>query len=320
MNDRANLIGLYDVFERNDASLKATLINNVQLNVSMDNIHEFTIHYAEFANKLTLAYNNNILLKHDVYDTELSNSVLLYSKFVTVIRDFSMFIDLHKQFLLNYGVKNVDRVMCLVYNKFNCEVHFIDRMIKKLINECVNNNDNIDKIFDLIISADTDISSLKNYLMSDSDIKSNNWDNKFIKLAMEISTWSKDPSTKVGAIAVSPNNSVVLSQGYNGFPRGINDDYRLHIKEMKYDLIAHAEMNMIYNSTYNGVSLKDSTVYIYGLPCCSQCANALIQCGVKRIVYYVNSPNKIKWKVSSEKAIQKFKSVNIEVDELTSIN
>lgn len=319
MKDLVNLNGLYDVFERNDTSLKATLVSHAQLNVSLNNISGFIIYYSEFADKLTLSYNNIVLLKLDVYDTRLLNPVQLYSKLVTVIRDFSVFIDLHKQFLLNHGVKNIDRVMCGLYNKFNCEVYFIDRMIKKLINECVNNDDNIDKILDLIINADTDISSLKNYLMSDLNIKLNNWDHKFIKLAMEISTWSKDPSTKVGAIAVSPNNSVVLSQGYNGFPRGINDDYRLHIKEMKYDLIAHAEMNMIYNSTYNGVSLKDSTVYIYGLPCCSQCANALIQCGVKRIVYYVNSPNKIKWQVSSEKAIQKFKSVNVEVEELTVI-
>lgn len=121
--------------------------------------------------------------------------------------------------------------------------------------------------------------------MEDSD-NSYSWDKdvRFLKLAREIATWSKDPSSKIGAIAVSENNSVILSQGYNGFPRGIKDDYRLHIRPVKYSMIVHAEMNMIFNASMNGVNLKDSTIYVYGLNVCPECAKGIIQVGAKRVV------------------------------------
>ena len=109
------------------------------------------------------------------------------------------------------------------------------------------------------------------------------WDKRFLNLAKEISTWSKDPSTQVGAIAVKDRK--VLAQGYNGFPRNMKDlEDRYNNREEKYTYIVHAEKNVIYNATYNGVSLKDSTMYVYGLPVCSECAKGIIQCGVKRVV------------------------------------
>jgi len=109
------------------------------------------------------------------------------------------------------------------------------------------------------------------------------WDRRFLNLAKEISTWSKDPSTQVGAIAVKDRK--VLAQGYNGFPRKMKDlEDRYNNREEKYTYIVHAEKNVIYNATYNGVSLKDSTMYVYGLPVCSECAKGIIQCGVKRVV------------------------------------
>ena len=109
------------------------------------------------------------------------------------------------------------------------------------------------------------------------------WDKRFLNLAKEISTWSKDPSTQVGAIAVKDRK--VLAQGYNGFPRNMKDlEDRYNNREEKYTYIVHAEKNVIYNATYNGVSLKDSTMYVYGLPVCSECAKGIIQTGVKRVV------------------------------------
>ena len=75
------------------------------------------------------------------------------------------------------------------------------------------------------------------------------WGDRYIHLAKEISTWSKDPSTKVGAVVIG-NNGEVLSQGYNGFPRGIKDTpQRLKDREKKYNLVVHAEMNAIYNAS-----------------------------------------------------------------------
>lgn len=110
------------------------------------------------------------------------------------------------------------------------------------------------------------------------------WDKRFLNLAGQIATWSKDPSTKVGAVAVGSKGQI-LAQGYNGFPRGINDSAdRLKHRQAKYLFVVHAEMNCIYNATYNGVSLDGATLYIQGLPCCAECAKGIIQVGVARVV------------------------------------
>ena len=111
-----------------------------------------------------------------------------------------------------------------------------------------------------------------------------NWDYKYCELAKHISSWSKDPSTKVGAVAVAPKRNV-LAQGYNGFPRGIFDyAERYNDKPTKYMYVVHAEMNVIYNATYNGVSLDGASLYVYGLPPCSECAKGIIQVGIKEII------------------------------------
>ena len=72
----------------------------------------------------------------------------------------------------------------------------------------------------------------------------NNWDCRLIELAKTISTWSKDPSTKVGAVIVDSNRRI-LSTGYNGFPKGIKDDERLENRDEKLEMIVHAEINAI---------------------------------------------------------------------------
>jgi len=113
---------------------------------------------------------------------------------------------------------------------------------------------------------------------------SNKWDKRYMDLAKQVGTWSKDPSKQIGAVAIGSKGQV-LAQGYNGFPRGIDDnESRLNTKETKYKYVVHAEMNLIYNATFNGISLNGSTVYVSGLPVCSECAKGLIQVGVKQIV------------------------------------
>lgn len=110
------------------------------------------------------------------------------------------------------------------------------------------------------------------------------WDMRFIGLAQHISTWSKDPSTKVGCVVVGEDREI-RSTGFNGFPRGINDDEeRLTDREKKYPLICHAEENAIMHAARIGVSLKDSTAYVTWPPC-SRCARSLIQAGIREIVY-----------------------------------
>src|SRR3989344_2191240 len=71
------------------------------------------------------------------------------------------------------------------------------------------------------------------------------WDRRFLALAEHVAQWSKDPSTKTGAVIVDPNNRVV-SLGYNGFPRGVNDlPERLSNRELKYKIIVHCERNAL---------------------------------------------------------------------------
>ena len=110
------------------------------------------------------------------------------------------------------------------------------------------------------------------------------WDQRFLKLAEEVASWSKDPSRKIGAVAIGTKGQV-LAQGFNGFPRGIADtEERYNDRERKYELVVHAEMNVIYNATYNGVSLDGATLYVTGLPVCSECAKGIVQVGIKRVI------------------------------------
>ncbi len=117
-----------------------------------------------------------------------------------------------------------------------------------------------------------------------SSISNRTWGDRYTHLAKEISAWSKDPNTKVGAVVIGKDGQV-LSQGYNGFPRGIRDsNSRFKNRERKLELVVHAEMNAIYNACLSGVSLKGSTLYVYGLPICNECAKGIIQVGIKKVV------------------------------------
>jgi len=113
---------------------------------------------------------------------------------------------------------------------------------------------------------------------------SKKWIDKYVELAKHIASWSKDSSKKIGAIIFDDNHSV-LSTGYNGFARGCNDDVKERkIKPLKYKWTEHAERNAIYNAARTGVPLKDSTMVVVGLFTCTDCARAIIQSGVKRVI------------------------------------
>jgi dCMP deaminase len=88
------------------------------------------------------------------------------------------------------------------------------------------------------------------------------WDCRYLKLAKEIAQWSLDPSTKIGAVAVGLKGQV-LSQGFNGFPRGIKDlEIRLNNRETKYKFIVHGEMNMIYNAMFRILTIMKNLLHI----------------------------------------------------------
>lgn len=107
------------------------------------------------------------------------------------------------------------------------------------------------------------------------------WDRRFMEMAQLVSTWSKDPSTKIGVVLVKDRK--VISTGYNGFPEGIADDERLNDREQKYAIVLHAEMNALIQA---GRDARDSTLYLWGMPGppCQNCAKHLIQAGITRVV------------------------------------
>jgi dCMP deaminase len=107
------------------------------------------------------------------------------------------------------------------------------------------------------------------------------WSDRFLDLATHIATWSKDPSSKVGAVIVNGDRQVV-GMGYNGFPRGASDDPTLYNdRPEKYRRVVHAEVNAVLNATS---STQGATVFVTHPPC-SQCMALLIQAGVKTVVH-----------------------------------
>ena len=141
------------------------------------------------------------------------------------------------------------------------------------------------------------------------------WDKRYLALAEHISTWSKDPSRKIGAVAVGEKGQV-LAQGYNGFPRGIDDQESMYEnKVVKYQHVVHAEMNCIYNATYNGTSLDGATLYIHGLPVCSECAKGIIQVGIKRVVTKeIDDSMPERWVESTQLTKQMFEESGVTYD------
>ena len=144
-----------------------------------------------------------------------------------------------------------------------------------------------------------------------SSISNRTWGDRYTHLAKEISAWSKDPNTKVGAVVIGKDGQV-LSQGYNGFPRGIRDSSsRFKNRERKLELVVHAEMNAIYNACLSGVSLKGSTLYVYGLPICNECAKGIIQVGIKKVVAMRPKVYNTQWDESIKNAEKIFNEAEV---------
>ena len=110
------------------------------------------------------------------------------------------------------------------------------------------------------------------------------WDEYFMGIAMLAARRSKDPNTQVGACIVSPDN-IIISTGYNGMPKGCSDDeysWEREGEDTKYPYVVHAELNAILNA--NGRDLRGSRLYVALFPC-NECAKAIIQSGVKEVLY-----------------------------------
>src|SRR5690242_5941477 len=109
------------------------------------------------------------------------------------------------------------------------------------------------------------------------------WDRRWLDLADHVSQWSKDRSTKVGCVIVGEANQV-LSLGYNGFPRGVNDTApERHQRPTKYQWTEHAERNAIYNAARTGTNITGAVLYVPWFPCID-CARGIVQSGIDAVV------------------------------------
>jgi dCMP deaminase len=145
------------------------------------------------------------------------------------------------------------------------------------------------------------------------------WDERFMRIAQEVRTWSKDPSTKVGAVIVHPPTRLIQSTGYNGFPRGVADtEYRLNDRDLKLMLICHAELNAILNAARCGVKIEGSTLYCSGLPPCTGCAKAIVQSGLQRLVIETFSVPE-RWKAECDVALQMLREAGVRVESMENL-
>ena len=139
---------------------------------------------------------------------------------------------------------------------------------------------------------------------------SEKWDRRFIELAQHIATWSKDPSSKVGAVIVDEHRRVV-SVGFNGFPAGVSDEEVTRARKLLR--VVHAEMNACAFAT---APVRGCTIYVTHPPC-ANCAAILIQKGISRVVYPTpEEAFKERWFEHYSEAILMFMEAGVKVYEM----
>lgn len=134
------------------------------------------------------------------------------------------------------------------------------------------------------------------------------WDIRFLELAALVGSWSKDPSTKVGAVIVRPDRTIA-SLGYNGFPRGVDDTYQ--DREHKLLRTVHAEMNAILSARE---PLDGCTLYVTPLCPCANCAGAIIQANIEYVVARMPKVERPEWKASLDAAKDMFRQAEVGVN------
>lgn len=150
----------------------------------------------------------------------------------------------------------------------------------------------------------------------DTRVKQLKWDNHWIGLAEYTAKSSKDPNTQVGCVIIGRNNEV-RSTGYNGLPRGADDEVpERQVRPEKLLWFEHAERNAIYNAARIGVPLSGSTCYSTLCPC-MDCARGLIQSGIKRVV--TREPDLVKyvlWADQFTKSVQLYRECGVKLEYL----
>jgi len=148
------------------------------------------------------------------------------------------------------------------------------------------------------------------------------WDDYFIGICGHVRSKSKDPSSKIGAVLVDEDHGIV-STGYNGFPRGVEEDGRVYrwARPLKYSYVEHAERNAIYNAARHGTRTKGCTLYFIGfgpvtVPC-TDCTRAVIQSGIVRVVGAAFKPIPDGWKDSLSLSSSMLAEAGVEHTEAT---
>lgn len=141
---------------------------------------------------------------------------------------------------------------------------------------------------DILAKIETEFFTFE-YIDGDLSLDANvlKWYQRFLDKAYNVSTWSKDTSTKVGAVAYNMKDKmkVPVGEGFNGFPRGVNDNVpERHERPLKYTYCEHAERNLIYNNARVGIAMQDTSLFVSHFPC-HECARGIIQCGVSEVVF-----------------------------------
>lgn len=139
------------------------------------------------------------------------------------------------------------------------------------------------------------------------------WDSRFMELATHVAEWSKDPKVKVGSVITTADHRV-MSLGYNGFPRGVEDlEERLQQSDVKLKMIAHAERNALDNVDTN---IRGCTMYATLQPC-ADCAKSMIQRGITRLVCRVD-PRRAKYHEEFTRySMLMFNEAGVEVVQIT---
>lgn len=137
------------------------------------------------------------------------------------------------------------------------------------------------------------------------------WDTYFLALVSLISKRSKDPNTQVGAVIVNDLNQII-STGYNGFPRGIDDNLHSWLREgewkdTKYPYVVHAELNAILSSKTN---VRDCVLYTSLFPC-NECSKSIIQSGIKKVIY---SNDKYDYMIENKISKQMLKTAGVKLE------
>ena len=136
------------------------------------------------------------------------------------------------------------------------------------------------------------------------------WPGRHLNLAEFISGWSKDPSTKVGAVLFRRDGSII-SMGYNGFPRGVNDDPALMTnRDIKLKMTIHAEDNAILAAVRNGSTVEGAYLAVTRHPC-SACAAKLTQAGIRQVYYRADEDFEMRWADDLELAKDIFNQLGV---------